>query len=852
MSRIFSRTIVKAVVFIAFAVGSAFVVNRVNNIKYESVSREMTEPELPLVYCELDGRVVNRMKGYTQVMSTGLMRDNVIPINANYSVTLLVDDENEYGSRYSYELRSIGGDVLIENGELSAGKLVNGYTSFNVGFRMDMKENREYVLVFIIENADGDKARYYTRIANVNTNRAREIIDYVQQFHSTTYVKQVSEEDGNMVYDKLRVTQNATDYDLSHVNLNSSYDMVSWGKLAPIELTALVPSIVELDKNYAVIRLDYIVQSVKDGVTHYYNINEYYNARYDESGQKVELLSFDRYQESIFDSSYISKTRNCISLGIAGSEGVEYLASPDNTRLAFVKEGQLFCYDYTQNTLVRVFDFQQKDFSDVRLMNMDVGIRIADIDEEGNICFAVFGYMSRGEHEGKNGISLFRYTAADSVIHELFFSEVDEVFDVMEQEIGRFIYYDKAGYFYYLLDNSIVKVDLNRMTKEKLVSGIPSDKYIVSKNRRVIAYPDSSADEDTTGIIIRDFEQGKETVVSGEKGDRCLALGFVENDLIYGVAKQEDIITAADNEAILPLYRIYMITPGGDPINEYSKQGIYIMNVRVNTDRIYLQRATKVNSFFETAEPDYIAYKHADTEDEITRAYSYNEQEMNVLDLVFPANMYLREVDSYIITKRKADDMYEEFSDKTSTDENRFYVFDNSGYRGEYKSAGRAILAVSEHGEGLVADSEGNTIYRNLDVTEYNTIANQINETPCKKKKQSLMTCAYMCIKYIDSRADYDEVLKYKSWEEAFSELTNGIGINISGIDLDTALYFLDRDVPFAACIDDGRYVLVISYNSTHIRYYDPMKGEEVKVTRKSFENSLSRQSNRMYTYTSQ
>ena len=52
--------------------------------------------------------------------------------------------------------------------------------------------------------------------------------------------------------------------------------------------------------------------------------------------------------------------------------------------------------------------------------------------------------------------------------------------------------------------------------------------------------------------------------------------------------------------------------------------------------------------------------------------------------------------------------------------------------------------------------------------------------------------------------------------------------------------------------LDDGRYVLVISYNSTHIRYYDPVLGAEVKVTRKAFENSLSLQSNTMYTFSVQ
>ena len=109
-----------------------------------------------------------------------------------------------------------------------------------------------------------------------------------------------------------------------------------------------------------------------------------------------------------------------------------------------------------------------------------------------------------------------------------------------------------------------------------------------------------------------------------------------------------------------------------------------------------------------------------------------------------------------------------------------------------------------------------------------------------------------MCVEYNNSNVEYSDIMACDSWENAFAEYTLGVGINISGIDLDTALYFLDRDVPFAACIDDGRYVLVISYNSTHIRYYDPVLDEEVKVTRKSFKSSLSMHGNTMYTYTSQ
>ena len=59
----------------------------------------------------------------------------------------------------------------------------------------------------------------------------------------------------------------------------------------------------------------------------------------------------------------------------------------------------------------------------------------------------------------------------------------------------------------------------------------------------------------------------------------------------------------------------------------------------------------------------------------------------------------------------------------------------------------------------------------------------------------------------------------------------------------------LTKEEKHKQCVKEIR---VISYNSTHIRYYDPVLGAEVKVTRKAFENSLSLQSNTMYTFSVQ
>lgn len=843
--------ILKTVVFIIMFTGTVFFVNKVNNRNYDKATREMDEATLPLVYCEFEGETINRLYGYTQVMSTALMRNAIVPLNEGYGVDLLVDDEYGYGTKYSYELRTIAGDSLVENGELEL-KGTDGYRQqFFVRFRMDMKPNREYVLVFIIENQQKEQARYYMRVVNIEEQHMKQFLDFAEEFHETSFEKKVHETEGNFVYDRLQTTGEGTNYNLSHVSLKSNYDMVSWGNLEPVIVSAIVPTITELDKEYGIVNYSYVVQSVQNGVIHYYNVDEYYSVLFDEPTKEIQLLGFDRYMESIFDSDYITKSRNGISMGIAGGV-TEYLSSDENTKLAFVKEGQLWLYDYNVQKLVSVFRFTQGNYSDARNINTDVDINIAGMDDEGNIYFVVYGYMSRGDHQGKNGVSLYYYTEKDAQIQEKIFIECDEPFDVMEQEIGRFTYYDDMGHFFYLLDGAVYEINMNEMTQDLLVTGLSSDKILVSSNRKIVAYPNTDDDMEVTGIIIRNFETGQDYEESCGANERMSALGFVGDDLIYGVANKSDILVSSYGEAILPMKKLYVVEPGGQVIKEYSKNDMYIMDARVESEKVYLQRAYKHNNFFESAEDDTISYKTDENQDNINQSYYYDSYAMNVRDLVFPSDMYIGESAKLVMTKTQAAEEYKELTIKTGTREGLYYVFNDGGYAGAYRSAGKAIVSVAQDSSGLVVDENGNTVYRALAATGYNTVAEAIDEYPCKNVKDTWMTCAYMCIEYLDSEVEYKDVMQYDSWEDAFEQLTNGVGINISGIDLQTALYFLDRDVPFAACIDDGRYVLVISYNSTHIRYYDPILGEEVRVTRGSFENSLSMQSNTMYTYTSQ
>lgn len=846
------RFLLKALVFIAVAVSTAFLVNKLNNAGLSHASKELDEPTLPYVYVQFDGKVINRTCGYTQTMSTSLMRDGIVPLNDNRGVTVLVDDEGEYGESFTYELRSIAGDSLVERGEAVAGNVVDGRKRYDVNFRMDMQPNREYVFVFIITSKEGKEVRYYNRVVNLSEQYAKQLVEYATDFHNTTFVKKVNEAEGNIVFDNLKASKAGTTSSLAHVDLNATYEQITWGGLSPIVVTGVVPTITEIDKEYAVIHMSYIVECMNNKKSHYYQIDEYYNMTYDRSAESVDLLAFDRYQESFFDSGYISKDRNSISMGVT-NEPAEYVASEDYSVLAFVRLGQLWTYNYNTNELTNIFSFPQDSFSDARTLNTNLDINIADMDQDGNIYFVVYGYMNRGEHEGKNGMSLYYYSAEKMRTQELFFVECDESYDIMKKETGRFTYYnEQVDEFYYLLDETLYKVSLENMTQTAIADEIPSAKYLVSANRKLVAYPNAAEDEQVTAITIQNFETGQSYEKTCANGDLLLALGFVENDLIYGCAHGGDVITTSDGQAILPLYEMYIMGDDGAQKKDYLKDGVYIMNASVDDDTIYLTRARKQNQFFEEIDQDYISYKREENNKMITTTSTYDSYAWDVLDVVFPSNFYLSDTINYRKTKYSRSELYKEMQVTTKTRDGIYYVFDNAGYKGEYETAGSAITRVVDDEAGLVVDSNGNTVYRCLAADSYNTVADAIKETPNADVNQSLLTCAYMCAQYAGGTLELGDAISSGTFEKVFEEYTNGVGINISGISLSTALYFLDRDIPFVASIDDGRYVLVISYNSTHIRYYDPVLGEEVRVTRKAFENSLSLQSNTMYTFSVQ
>ena len=62
-------------------------------------------------------------------------------------------------------------------------------------------------------------------------------------------------------------------------------------------------------------------------------------------------------------------------------------------------------------------------------------------------------------------------------------------------------------------------------------------------------------------------------------------------------------------------------------------------------------------------------------------------------------------------------------------------------------------------------------------------------------------------------------------------------------------LGYVSKGVPVISRIDDGRYVLIVSYNEEDVRYYDPVEDQEIVVSREEYTDMMNQCHGEAYTY---
>lgn len=591
----------KAAVLLIIFVISVLVFGKLTNHTNTDLTTEMDEATFPVISLYQNDIEINKLHGYASEMDAAYMRDTITPIASERKLPIAIQTYQMAVDAISYEIRSLDAKRLIANADVTSYEESRGRIQAELEIQNLLSAGEEYLLMIQLESGS-EVIYYYTRIIEPVECHVEECVDFVLDFNDKTFNDETT---GSLATYMEKTTGDNTT--LQYVSLNSSLKQVGWADFRGERLTDPVPSIKEITSTYNVIVLNYVVTRVgENGESEYYNVEEYYRVRY--TSNRIYLLNFERTMEQVFRGENCEIHDGSIMLGIRSGE-VEYKANEAGTTVAFVQEGELWSYNIQENTLARIFSFRGYEGIDERENYGEHGVKIAGIDEAGSVDYIVYGYMNRGIHEGEVGIAVYHYDSLSNTNEERVFISSDKSYEIMKSEMGQLMYVNEGGELFIMLNGAVYGIELNTLETREFISNLSEDSFAVSESNRYIAWTQKGAETESKSIQVMNLSDQRIVEVKENGGEFVRPLGFMEEDFVYGVARETDIFEDAVGNVTFPMYRIKIVDVTSEEPEElktYEKNGYYVSDIEIDDYTMYLNRIKYNGTAYVSADQDMI------------------------------------------------------------------------------------------------------------------------------------------------------------------------------------------------------------------------------------------------------
>lgn len=835
MKKVISKLAACIVVFIITIFVSSGIYNKGN----EELTTSMAQASLPLVHITTGEIAYNYLHGVKQEMDGSFFRDTITPLGDGRTLRFVVEKYGNEINGISFEVRSIDGTRLVEKTEISDYDDRGDSIYANITIKDLIEQGVEYNWILMLKVGD-DTIRYYTRIIDGEEYHVNEKLNFVKDFHDKTFDKERAK-DLAMYMEPNTRGDNTT---LSHVDIHCSLKQVTWADLNVSQISGLQIVISEIETQTASIRMSYRVQTIEGRKRDQYNVVEFFRIRY--TPDRTYLLDYERSMNQIFDPDADVYGSNKIMLGIRDSE-VQMMESDGGSNLAFVNGNQLFCYHAADKKLAYLFSFYDGDDPRSNYGNHD--IKILNVDETENVRFMVYGYMNRGMHEGSIGVQVCEYNGMLNTVEELIFIPYDKAYATLKTDMEQLSYINRNGIFYIYLDGSILAINLMDRMCEEIAQNLQQGSFQVSDTNRMLVWQNSADSYDCTKLILMDLNTGETQEIEASGDGRILPLGFIEEDLIYGVAQYEDIRMDFSGSVTFPMNQVYIQDENGQILKTYSRENIYVTDASVEENLITLTRVVKQEDGSYSAAPDDQIVNN------LVEESGYNSSEVVVTQTYEKiVQLVLRNA---METKKPKNTMplqvlfegSRELEVEVENPVSRYYVYGRYGIDGTFTHEAEAInLAYSI--SGTVVNQNGDYIWKRTT----RSTRNQIMAITGKQRSEGssdLAVCLETILEFCGSIKNVQPMLdRGKTVRQILEENINGATVlDLRGVSLDAILYYVNQDIPVLVSLDDDSAMLVIGFNELNVVVMNPETGSVYKVGMNDATNLFRQSGNRFITY---
>lgn len=805
---------------------------------------EMSEASLPLVTMSVSGCEINLLHGYTSKLDEMQTRDTITPLGGDRTFTVLIDEKKPSVKKLKYEIfESNGGE--LESGELIVLDEGGDRREVTIAVAAKMLAGNEYVARLTLITGESKRIYYYTRFKLYDDAKLTEKLAFVQYFHEVSMNPDRIVELATYLESSSRSDRSS----FEHVDIESAEDMISWGTIRPKEIFCQVPTVTEFYDGPCCVVLNYCLEAETDSGTEHYMVEERYRFTYGE--KRTYLYNYERDVRAIYDVALTSLSKNELKLGITTENDPGVVASSSENYVAFVYDGDLICFNREKNEVTVAFSFKSGDRDYLREYYDDHDIEILSITEEGDIDFLVYGYMNSGAYEGRVCMVLYRYYAADNRIEEQLYIPVNTTASLLRENMNGFVYRNDYGKFYFYLYRSIFEYDLTTGNLRRIDENIDDDKIVYSKSCNFVAWQESREEGLAEALNILNLETGEQIVIAGQAGETITLLGNVSENLIYGYAKISDRFTDDDGNEQIPCYKLVICDATGDTLKSYAKEGFYILNVLVDENIITLNRVCKDdNANFIAAPEDTILNRQTKQEASVGVSKRITEKTLTEYYIALGSKCDIVEIPKLVRTANTVieDDTTLLINEPEKT-EQRYYTYSFGRLVKSSKLAADCIISADEN-VGTVIDSEGHVVWERGIKTTKASISGIIPAYVDSTDYDSLQAAIAMILDYKSVEADASGFnSRTDRPHEWLSRYMKAKPLDLVGITLDEALYYVYRKRPVIAVTGDAKAVLITGYDATGIDIIDPANRRNNRMQKSVAENLFEKNGNMFYSY---
>lgn len=791
------RIMILLSVFIISLVFFEFILNYEKHGEVQPI----TEATLPVISADAGGREVNFMYGFTNKMNTALCMGPETPVSGD-SIDLSIYTYGDSIDKASYQLKKIEDQKTVSKGnmELSGDKSLK-----KASIDLDnMESGRQYFL--IIELSAGDKnIRYYSRVVSGSDVGIKGCMDLADTIHKAAISK-----DRTGLSPYMEPDSAAVDNSLDHVSINSSLTQAMYNDMELEQDGASIYTVNEYLNGNMEITINTILNEKKDPQTKY-AVTEYMRVKY--SSEKMRLMSYDRSMEKVFDPQNAKATEDTLNIGVS-DKNTDFIANETGTIVAFVSNGGV--YEYNQNTgvITTLFSFSDKA-ENLRYTNnyQGHGVRLLSIDEGGSVSFTVYGYMNSGIHEGNNGVGVYHYDDGRKLTEEDIFISSDASYQFLQQEYSDSLYRSGSDKYYIMSGNKVYEMSADKKETKVILNGMKEGQYIRSKNSRFISWTDSKGGSDVINTI--DLENGNKMKTVAADGELIVPLVYMEQDLVYGKVKKEDIVSNPDGTTTDLINEIVIAKVSDSKVQtekSYPQNGVYVTSVNLDGSSLTLNRVSKEKDGIADAGQDVIKNTFEEGKKTVTFETENDANAGSVRKFVMSKKTDKTRVKSAIAKS------------SMTKDENNFKL-DIPDIKDKYIiTVGDRIISIENDVVTAIQKADG------------------LNGTVIDTRQKTI---------WAKSRKDYCSNIEVTSSDmnEMVSKSKKGVKyLDLTGCNMKQMLFYVSNRYPVYTETKNGTF-LIIGYDALGVTTYDQKSGSYQTTTRANMENMAEQNGNIFKTY---